>query len=96
MPDDPPVMMTVPVPLRGRWFESRRSTPRLLQAPVRSINAEPPARPALTTRKEPLHISILTRAKRRFKAHATLRGLGPNQLFVEVWLYDEANHDPGA
>ncbi|HTK35591.1 MAG TPA: hypothetical protein VL358_09955 [Caulobacteraceae bacterium] len=35
--------------------------------------------------KEPLQIRIPVRVKRAFKAHAALRGLEPNELFVEVW-----------
>lgn len=35
--------------------------------------------------KEPLQVRIPTAVKRRFKAHAAMRGLEPNELFVEVW-----------
>jgi len=47
---------------------------RLVQATVTDLNA-----------KEPLQIRIPVRVKRAFKAHAALRGLEPNELFVEVW-----------
>lgn len=39
--------------------------------------------------KEPLQVRIPTAIKRRFKAHAAIRGLEPNELFVEVWNYYE-------
>jgi len=39
--------------------------------------------------KEPLQIRIPAAVKRRFKSHAALRGLEPNELFVEVWDYYE-------
>jgi hypothetical protein len=42
--------------------------------------------------REPLQIRIPTAVKRRFKAHAALRGLEPHQLFVEVWDHYEATH----
>lgn len=35
--------------------------------------------------KEPLQIRIPVRVKRAFKAHAAMRGLEPNELFVEIW-----------
>jgi hypothetical protein len=39
--------------------------------------------------KEPLQIRIPRAVKRRFKAHAAMRGMEPNELFVEVWgLYE--------
>jgi hypothetical protein len=41
--------------------------------------------------KEPLQIRIPTLIKRRFKAHAAMRGLEPNALFVEVWELYEAS-----
>jgi hypothetical protein len=39
--------------------------------------------------KEPLQVRIPTALKRRFKAYAALRGLEPNELFVEVWEHYE-------
>jgi len=30
--------------------------------------------------------------KRRFKSHAALKGIDPNELFVEVWEFYEANY----
>jgi hypothetical protein len=42
--------------------------------------------------KEPLQIRIPTDIKRRFKAAAALRGLEPNELFVEVWEQYEREH----
>ncbi len=41
--------------------------------------------------KEPLQIRIPVTIKRRFKSHAALRGLDPNELFVEVWQHYEAS-----
>lgn len=35
--------------------------------------------------KEPLQIRIPIDVKRRFKAHAAMRGMEPNELFVEMW-----------
>jgi len=39
--------------------------------------------------KEPLQIRLPAGIKRQFKAHAALRGLEPNELFVEVWQHYE-------
>jgi hypothetical protein len=39
--------------------------------------------------KEPLQVRIPGAIKRRFKAHAALRGMEPNELFVEVWEHYE-------
>ena len=39
--------------------------------------------------KEPLQMRIPVVVKRRFKAHAAMRGLEPNELFVEVWNHYE-------
>jgi hypothetical protein len=44
--------------------------------------------------KEPLQIRIPITIKRRFKSHAALRGLDPNELFVEVWQQYEASLTP--
>jgi len=41
--------------------------------------------------KEPLQVRIPAVVKRRFKAHAALKGLEPNELFVEVWRHYEAD-----
>gem|GEM_PF-2754387 len=41
------------------------------------------------SRKEPLQVRIPTSVKRCFKAHAAMRGLEPNELFVEVWEHYE-------
>jgi len=49
-----------------------------------------PATSGADNSKEPLQIRIPTAIKRRFKAHAALRGLEPNKLFVEVWDHYEA------
>lgn len=40
--------------------------------------------------KEPLQVRIPTAVKRRFKAHAAIRGIEPNALFVEIWERYEA------
>jgi hypothetical protein len=40
--------------------------------------------------KEPLQIRIPVSIKRRFKAHAAMRGVEPNELFVEIWRHYEA------
>jgi hypothetical protein len=39
--------------------------------------------------KEPMQIRIPTEVKRRFKSAAALRGLEPNELFVEIWEHYE-------
>lgn len=39
--------------------------------------------------KEPLQVRIPVGVKRRFKACAALRGLEPNELFVELWEHYE-------
>ena len=39
--------------------------------------------------KEPLQMRIPVPVKRRFKALAAMRGLEPNELFVEVWNHYE-------
>lgn len=39
--------------------------------------------------KQPLQVRIPGDIKRRFKAHAAIRGMEPNQLFVEVWQHYE-------
>lgn len=49
------------------------------------------ARPARAVEKEPLQVRIPAIVKRRFKAHAALRGLEPNELFVEVWNHYKTN-----
>lgn len=57
-------------------------------ADVGGAQARRSARPVS---KEPLQIRIPTALKRRFKAHAAMRGIEPNQLFVEVWEHYEAS-----
>jgi cell wall assembly regulator SMI1 len=42
--------------------------------------------------KEPLQVRIPRDIKRSFKAHAALRGIEPNELFVEVWEHYERTH----
>lgn len=42
--------------------------------------------------KEPLQVRIPGAVKRRFKAHAALRGIEPNELFVEVWEHYERTY----
>jgi hypothetical protein len=39
--------------------------------------------------KEPLQVRIPVGVKRRFKSHAALRGMEPNELFVVVWEHYE-------
>jgi hypothetical protein len=52
--------------------------------------ASPQSRPTATAQgKEPLQVRLPVKVKRRFKAHAALRGLEPNELFVEVWEHYE-------
>jgi len=41
--------------------------------------------------KEPLQVRIPAAVKRHFKACAALRGIAPNELFVEVWAYYQSN-----
>lgn len=46
--------------------------------------------------KEPLQVRIPGIVKRRFKAHAALRGIEPNELFVEAWEHYERTHADGS
>ena len=41
--------------------------------------------------KEPLQVRIPVAVKRRFKSHAALRGMEPNELFVVMWEQYEAS-----
>lgn len=45
--------------------------------------------------KEPLQVRIPGSVKRRFKAHAALRGMEPNELFVEVWEHYQRTNTAG-
>jgi hypothetical protein len=47
------------------------------------------ARSSRATDKEPLQVRIPAAVKRRFKAQAAIRGMEPNELFVEVWDHYE-------
>jgi hypothetical protein len=47
--------------------------------------------PGGVVEKEPLQVRIPVAVKRRFKSHAALRGMEPNELFVEVWERYEAS-----
>ncbi len=42
--------------------------------------------------KEPLQVRIPGGLKRRFKAHAAMRGIEPNELFVEMWEHYQRTH----
>ena len=46
-------------------------------------------RPAESNDKEPLQVRIPAGLKRRFKAHAAMCGIEPNELFVLVWEHYE-------
>lgn len=46
--------------------------------------------------KEPLQVRIPIKVKRAFKSAAALRGMEPNELFVEVWHHYEHTHDHAA
>jgi hypothetical protein len=46
-------------------------------------------------KKEPLQVRIPTAIKRRFKSHAALLGIEPNELFVAVWEHYEASQSQG-
>lgn len=48
-----------------------------------------------STAKEPLQVRIPVDIKRNFKAQAALRGLDPNELFVEVWKHWLATKQSG-
>ena len=39
--------------------------------------------------EESLQVRIPTSVKRRFKAHAAMRGMEPNEYFVEAWEHYE-------
>jgi hypothetical protein len=45
--------------------------------------------PTRVVKKEPLQVRIPVAVKRRFKSHAALRGMEPNELFVVVWEHYE-------
>lgn len=55
------------------------------------IAANPSASPKAAA-KEPLQVRIPTPVKRAFKSFAALRGMEPNELFVEVWEHYERTH----
>lgn len=57
-----------------------------------ALNAAKPDPRLAETAKEPLQVRIPGPVKRRFKAHAALRGIEPNQLFVEMWEHYERTH----
>lgn len=44
---------------------------------------------AVESSKEPFQVRIPQEVKRRFKAHAAMRGLPAHELFVEVWEHYE-------
>lgn len=44
--------------------------------------------------KEPLQVRIPVAVKRRFKSHAALKGLEPNELFIQIWELYEASLGP--
>jgi len=52
--------------------------------------------------KQPPQVRIPGPIKRRFKAHAAMMGVAPNQLFVEMWEHFErtragaSGHQTGA
>lgn len=46
-------------------------------------------RQSVQSGKEPLQVRIPTAVKRAFKSTAALRGMEPNELFVEVWNHYE-------
>lgn len=46
--------------------------------------------------KEPLQARIPGSVTRRFKAYAALRGMEPNDLFVEVREHDQRTNTAGA
>lgn len=54
-----------------------------------ALNAAKPGPRLADTGKEPLQVRIPGPVKRRFKAHAALRGIEPNELFVEMWEHYE-------
>jgi hypothetical protein len=54
-----------------------------------SVQSAPGGGPGLAA-KEPLQVRIPVSIKRRFKSFAALKGIEPNELFVEVWAFYEA------
>ena len=54
-----------------------------------NIKGEQSGGPGLAA-KEPLQVRIPVSVKRRFKSFAALKGIEPNELFVEVWAFYEA------
>ena len=68
---------------RTGWLHACMATPQTptgFPAKTRSQSA---------SGKEPLQVRIPTAVKRRFKAHAAMLGLQPNELFCEVWDHYE-------
>jgi hypothetical protein len=51
----------------------------------------PTPKPANPAAKEPLQMRVPVGIKRRFKSYAALKGVEPNELFVEIWQFYEAN-----
>jgi hypothetical protein len=43
--------------------------------------------------KEPLQVRIPIDVKRAFKSAAALRGMEPNELFIEMWYQYQHSHD---
>lgn len=73
------------------WLHARMATTQTpTDAPIASRST-----PA-TGGKEPLQVRIPTAVKRRFKAHAAMLGLQPNELFCEVWDHYERTRPTAA
>ncbi len=58
----------------------QKSLPGILTKKHRRLNQE---------EKQPLQVRIPISVKRKFKTHAAMHGLEPNELFVEVWHHYE-------
>lgn len=60
-----------------------------MTASKHSVDSVPKRPAAAPVGKEPLQVRIPVTIKRAFKSQAALRGLEPNELFVEVWEHYE-------
>ena len=68
---------------------SMQSMIRASREDGRNVSKAPKPLKSVMSDKEPLQIRIPVAIKRQFKAHAAMRGMEPNQLFVEVWEHYE-------
>lgn len=87
-----PVLFRPSVPIKGSLTARRRACSHAGMSPASPQPRLPLPLPADDAGKEPLQVRIPVVVKRRFKAHAAMRGLEPHELFVEVWGFYEREH----